>query len=124
MVNSHFHDFRSEEQKCSKYNTKKTQVTSVFKTGSIDSNTIKKHSYIYKDDKICISQEPVIMCSSRSLPVQSRKKTIAFVCLPEGRVASLYQHRIENGESPQELKQQPVAFKAQMDQPVECRQKF
>jgi len=115
---------RSEEQQCAKYKTKKTQVSSVFKTGSTDSNTIKKHSYIYKDEKICISQEPVIQCSAGAMPVQIRKKAISFVCLPEGRVASLYQHRIENGESPIELRQQPVAFKAQMDQPVQCKNQF
>ena len=92
----------------------------VYKTGSSNSYTLKKHSYIYKEDKICISQQPVVQCVRGSVAKDIKKKSINFVCLPQGRVASLYQHRIENGESPQELKHQPVAFKAEMDQPVSC----
>merc|ERR1712112_551882 len=86
-----------------------------------DNQSIKKHSYIYKEDKICISQEPVIQCSQDSYPQEMRKKTVNFVCLPEGRTAKLYIERIERGEYPQELKQQPVAFRTEMDQPVSCR---
>ena len=82
---------------------------------------MRKHSYIYKEDKICISQDPVIQCARESVPQDIRKKSIKFVCLPEGRVAKLYQDRIERGESPQELKHQPVAFSAEMDQPVSCK---
>merc|ERR1712033_64172 len=76
---------------------------------------------IYKEDKICISQEPVIQCSQDSYPQEMRKKTGSFVCLPGGRTAKLYIERIEHGEYPQELKQQPVAFRTEMDQPVSCR---
>merc|ERR1712025_915034 len=50
-----------------------------------------------------------------------RKKTVSYVCLPEGRVAKLYAERIERGESPQELKHQPVAFKAEMEQPTSSK---
>merc|ERR1712137_262370 len=76
---------------------------------------------IYKDDKICISQIPLVQCSINSMPREMRKKTVNFVCLPEGRVAKLYAERIERGEILQELKHQPVAFKAEMDQPVSCK---
>ena len=39
------------------------------------------------------------------------------------RISKLYSERIERGESPQELKHQPIAFQAQMDVPVNCRPK-
>merc|ERR1711868_263010 len=98
---------REEEERCIKFNIKETEA--------------RRHSYIYQEDKICISQEPVIQCSNDSIPEEMRQKTVSYVCLPEGRVAKLYAERIERGESPQELKHQPVAFKAGMEQPVSCR---
>merc|ERR1712168_965889 len=100
---------------CGNYNMdKRTDVLS-------SKGSIRKHSYIYKDDKICISQIPLVQCSINSMPREMRKKTVSFVCLPEGRVAKLYAERIERGEVLQELKHQPVAFKAEMDQPVSCK---
>jgi len=112
---------RTEEERCVKFETKETKVKSVFNSELHDSRSIKKHSYIYKDDKICISQIPLVQCSINSMPREMRKKTVNFVCLPEGRVAKLYAERIERGEILQELKHQPVAFKAEMDQPVSCK---
>merc|ERR1712048_757758 len=113
---------REEEERCIKFDTKKTDVKQVFKTEQHwNTKTIKRHSYIYQEDKICISQEPVIQCSHDSIPEGMRKKTVSYVCLPEGRVAKLYAERIERGESPQELKHQPVAFKAEMEQPTSCK---
>merc|ERR1712098_477361 len=112
---------RTEEERCIKIETKETKVRSVFESEMNDSRAIKKHSYIYKDDKICISQVPLIQCSINSMPREMRKKTVSFVCLPEGRVAKLYAERIERGEILQELKHQPVAFKAEMDQPISCQ---
>merc|ERR1712168_1587998 len=111
---------RSEEERCDQYQTKRTPVTTIFSSGHGDSYSIKKHSYIYKKDQICISQDPVVQCSQGSIPKSMKKKTIKFVCLPEGRISKLYSERIEAGESPQELSHQPVAFTAQMDQPVIC----
>merc|ERR1712088_1064483 len=108
------------EQKCAKYETKKTPVSSIYSSGQKDSYSMKKHSYIYKEDKICISQEPVVQCTSGSIPQSMKKKMIKYVCLPEGRISKLYSERIERGESPQELKHQPIAFQAQMDVPVKC----
>merc|ERR1712126_785512 len=113
---------REEEERCIKFNIKKTDIKKVFENEEHrNSKTIKRHSYIYQEDKICISQEPVIQCSHDSIPEEMRQKTVSYVCLPEGRVAKLYAERIERGESPQELKHQPVAFKAEMEQPVSCR---
>merc|ERR1712200_360145 len=109
---------RTEEEKCLKYETKRTPVTSIYSSGHKDSYSVKKHSYIYKEDKLCISQEPVVQCSNGSIPKTMKKKMIKFVCLPEGRISKLYSERIERGESPQELKHQPVAFKVEMEQPV------
>merc|ERR1712058_148025 len=43
-----------------------------------DSRAIKKHSYIYKDDKICISQVPLVQCSINSMPREMRKKTVTL----------------------------------------------
>ena len=104
-----------------KFTTVNTEARKVFERQHLDNQSIKKHSFIYKEDKICISQELVIQCSQDSYPSEMRKKTINFVCLPEGRTAQLYIERIERGEYPQELKLQPVAFKTEMDQPVSCR---
>merc|ERR1711910_76136 len=73
-----------------------------------------------EEDKICISQDPVLYCSNGSVAKDIRKKSIKYVCLPERRVAKLYEARIQRGESPQELKHQPVAFTAEMEQPVSC----
>jgi len=112
---------REFEERCVKFTTKETEARKVFERQHSDNQSIKKHSYIYKEDKICISQEPVIQCSQDSYPQEMRKKTVNFVCLPEGRTAKLYIERIERGEYPQELKQQPVAFRTEMDQPVSCR---
>merc|ERR1712025_669291 len=112
---------RDLEERCVKFTTVNTEARKVFERQHLDNQSIKKHSFIYKEDKICISQEPVIQCSQDSYPSEMRKKTINFVCLPEGRTAQLYIERIERGEYPQELKLQPVAFKTEMDQPVSCR---
>merc|ERR1712115_114627 len=89
---------QQEQERCSKYETKKTHVS-------------------------CIYQDPVVQCSSGSIPQSMKKKMMKFVCLPEGRISKLYSERIERGESPQELKHQPIAFQAQMDVPVNCRPK-
>merc|ERR1712126_10787 len=98
---------RTEEERCIKFETKETKVRSVFESEM--------------NDKICISQVPLVQCSINSMPREMRKKTVSFVCLPEGRVAKLYAERIERGEILQELKHQPVAFKAEMDQPISCQ---
>merc|ERR1711874_848903 len=81
---------------------------------------IKKHSIIYKDDKICFSQDPVIKCSVNTVPKELRKKTVNFVCLPEGRIAKTYIEKVEHGERLQELKRQEVDFQVEMDQPISC----
>ena len=113
--------FRDLEERCVKFTTVNTEAREIFERQQLDNQSIKKHSFIYKEDKICISQEPVIQCSHDSIPEGMRKKTVSYVCLPEGRVAKLYAERIERGESPQELKHQPVAFKAEMEQPTSCK---
>ena len=82
-------EIKREEQECAKYETKRTQVSSIFSSGQRDSYSIKKHSYIYKKDQLCISQEPVVQCSEDSIPKSMTKKTIKFVCLPEGRISKL-----------------------------------
>jgi len=110
----------AEETKCVKYHTEKTPVSSLYKSLQQTTQPIKKHSTIYQGDKLCISQEPVVQCVSGSLPKAVTHKTIKFVCLPEGRVSKLYAERIERGESPQELKQQPVSFETKMAQPISC----
>merc|ERR1712168_717901 len=70
-------EIKREEQECSKYETKRTQVSSIFSSGQRDSYSIKKHSYIYKKDQLCISQEPVVQCSEDSIPKSMTKKTIS-----------------------------------------------
>merc|ERR1712236_22541 len=84
------------------------------------SSSMMKHSYTYHQGKICISQQPVVQCSSGYSPTSVTNKSIKFVCLPKGRVSKLYADRIERGESPQELKQLPVAFQSQVTYPISC----
>merc|ERR1712029_1112154 len=98
---------RSEEGSCVKFEMR-------------DSKSIMKHSIIYKDDKICFSQDPVIKCSVNTVPNKLRKKTVNFVCLPEGRIAKMYIEKVEHGERLQELKRQEVDFQVEMDQPISC----
>jgi hypothetical protein len=43
---------KEEEMNCAKYEIKKTHVSSIYSSGQKDSYSIKKHSYIYKEDKI------------------------------------------------------------------------
>merc|ERR1712083_213249 len=81
-------EIRREEQECAKYETKRTQVSSIFSSGQRDSYSIKKHSYIYKKDQLCISQEPVVQCSEDSIPKSMKKKTIKFVSCPRAASAS------------------------------------
>ena len=110
----------SEEIKCIKHKTQKTPVSSWYKSIQQNSHAIKKHSVIYQGDKLCVSQEPVVQCTTGSFPKALTHKNIKFVCLPEGRVSKLYAERIERGESPQELRQQPVSFETKMAQPISC----
>jgi len=111
---------QSEEEKCAKYRVEKTPVSSLYKSWKQSTYSIKKHSAIYQGEKICISQEPVVQCLPGSTPKAVTNKTVKFVCLPEGRLSKLYAERIEHGESPQELRQQPVAFETKMAQPISC----
>merc|ERR1711936_423008 len=94
------------------YRVKSDQCKPLSKTIS---NQIKS-----EEDKICISQDPIVYCSSGSVAKDIRRKSVKYVCLPEGRVAKLYESRIQRGESPQERRHQPVAFTAEMEQPVSC----
>ena len=110
----------SEESKCIKYKTQKTPVSSLYKSIQQSNHAIKKHSVIYQGDKLCVSQEPVVQCTTGRFPKAVTHKSIKFVCLPEGRVSKLYAERIERGESPQELRQQPVSFETKMAQPISC----
>merc|ERR1712029_615691 len=111
---------RTEEERCIKFETKETKVRSVFESEMNDSRAIKKHSYIYKDDKICISQVP---CSVlHQLHAKRNEKEDCQLCLSSrGTCCKALSERIERGEILQELKHQPVAFKAEMDQPVSCK---
>jgi len=109
---------QSEEERCVQFNVKKTQLSSLIQ--SQNNYSTRKHSYIYQSDKICISQLPVVQCVSGSTPKATSKKSIKFVCLPESRLSKLYVERISRGESPQELKHQPVSFEAKMEQPISC----
>merc|ERR1712098_335547 len=70
---------RTEEERCVKFETKETKVKSVFNSELHDSRSIKKHSYIYKDDKICISQIPFVQCSINSMPreIERRLSTLS-----------------------------------------------
>jgi len=110
----------AEEVKCIKYKTEKTPVSSLYKSIQQSNHAVKKHSVIYQGSKLCVSQEPVVQCIIGSSPKAVTHKNIKFVCLPEGRVSKLYAERIERGESPQELRQQPVSFETKMAQPISC----
>ena len=109
---------QTEEDKCAKFEVIKTSLSPLIKYQS--SYSILKHSYIYQESKLCISQLPMVHCTSGNTPSVITTKSVKFVCLPEGRVSKLYEDRIQRGESPQELLHQPVAFEARMSQPVSC----
>eukprot|EP00092_Neocalanus_flemingeri_P041113 GFUD01044771.1.p1 GENE.GFUD01044771.1~~GFUD01044771.1.p1 ORF type:complete len:1713 (+),score=410.65 GFUD01044771.1:554-5140(+) len=111
---------QSEEQKCMKYKIVKTHVSTLYQSWYKYNYSTMKHSYIYQAGKICISQKPVVQCLFGSIPKITTKKTIKFICLPEGRVSKLYAERIERGESLPELRHQPVAFESMMEQPISC----
>merc|ERR1719342_163575 len=68
---------RTEEERCVKFETKETKVRSVFESEMNDRRAIKKHSYIYKDDKICISQVPLVQCSINSMPREIRLSALS-----------------------------------------------
>jgi len=108
----------SEQQKCVQYKVQMTPVSNLYK--SFGSSSVKKHSLIYQADKLCISQQPVVQCVQGSSPQALTTKSVKFVCLPKGRVSKLYADRVERGESPQELKQLPVAFQSQVTYPISC----
>merc|ERR1719391_338686 len=111
---------RSEEMNCVKFEISKTKIRSVFESEMRDSKSIMKHSIIHKDEEICISQAPVVKCPVNTVPKEMRKKTVNFVCLPEGRIAKMYIEKVKRGETLQELKRQEVDFMLEMDQPVSC----
>jgi len=103
-----------------KFTTLKTPVSALYKPIQKSVHAIKKHSTVYQGEKLCITQEPVVQCATGSTPMAVTIKTVKFVCLPEGRVSKLYAERVEAGESPQELKHQPVAFETKIAQPISC----
>jgi len=108
----------AEESTCAKKMIMSSPLQSL--VSQQGSSSMMKHSYTYHQGKICISQQPVVQCSSGYSPTSVTSKSVKFVCLPEGRVSKLYAERIERGESPQELKHQPIAWEAVMAQPVGC----
>merc|ERR1719431_2497777 len=71
---------KSEKEKCVKYTTKNTEVSSIWRSSKTDVYTERKHSYIYKEDKICISQDPIVYCSSGSVAKDIRRKSVQYVC--------------------------------------------
>jgi len=109
---------QAEESVCAKKKIMSSPLQSL--VSQQGSSSMMKHSYTYQQGKICISQQPVVQCSSGYSPTAVTSKSVKFVCLPEGRVSKLYAERIERGESPQELKHQPIAWEALMAQPVGC----
>jgi len=109
---------QAEESKCAKFEMIRTPLAPLVNFQA--SYSIMKHSYIYQDGKICISQLPLVQCTQGNSPSTITIKSVKFVCLPEGRLSKLYAERIERGESPQELLHQPVAFEAKMSQPISC----
>merc|ERR1711915_1142267 len=108
---------REFEERCVKFTTKVTESRKVFERQHSDNQSIKKHSYIYKEDKIYLPRARYPMLS-RLLSPGNEKEDCQLCMSSWGRTAKLYIERIERGEYPQELKQQPVAFRTEMDQPV------
>merc|ERR1719237_1425717 len=95
LSNTISNQIKSEEEKCVKYTTQNTEVSTIWRSSKTDVYTERKHSYIYKEDKICISQDPIVYCSSGSVAKDIRRKSVKYVCLPEGRVAKLYESRTQ-----------------------------
>merc|ERR1711936_1215445 len=83
-----------EDSKCVVYSQAFTPVSKIYTDLSSSSYYIKQHEYIYKESEICFSNIPVVRCGVGS--------------------------RIDRGESPQELRHQPVSWAVQVEQPVSC----
>merc|ERR1712228_1090261 len=79
---------QAEESACAKKMIMSSPLQSL--VSQQGSSSIMKHSYTYHQGKICISQQPVVQCSSGYSPTSVTNKSIKFVCLPEGRVSKLY----------------------------------
>merc|ERR1719182_379569 len=112
---------KSEEEKCVKYTTQNTEVSSIWRSSKPDVYTERKHSYIYKEDKICISQDPIVYCSSGSYPKEQRRLNLSYVCFPEGGESESYKQRCERGENlVSELWSKEVSFTTVMERASSC----
>ena len=113
--------FRSEEEKCNKQTTKRTEVSSVYRTAGQDMHHKLRHSVIVQEDKVCISKQQLIHCINGSTPREQRRWTLSYVCFPEGRESESYRQRCEQGENLEsELRSKEVSFTTVMEQATTC----
>jgi len=112
---------QKEQEDCVKYQVRSSSLSGLYKTISQHSNMIKKHAHIYKSDKVCISQLPVVECAVGTVPKVSKSKVINFVCF-NSRVGMRYMERVSKGEILKELSSSKVntSFGTEMKIPISC----
>jgi hypothetical protein len=112
---------RSEEEQCNKQITKRTEVSSVYRTAGQDMHHKLRHSVILQEDKVCISRQQLVHCIVGSYPREQRRWTLSYVCFPQGRESESYRQRAEQGENLESgLRSQEVSFTTVMEQATNC----
>jgi hypothetical protein len=110
-----------EQSKCESIDSEDSQVTKLY-TDKLRKCSQERHSVIRQGDRLCISQIPVVECSSGCVPQGLATKTVGFSCLPPNRdrVNRLYEDKVRRGEQLPELKTMDKDFSAEMEIPVSC----
>jgi hypothetical protein len=112
---------RSEEEKCNKQTTKRTEVSSIYRKAGQDLHHSLRHSVITQEDKVCFSREQLVHCINRSQPRELRDWSLNYVCFPNGDEAESYRQRCESGENlVSEFRSKEISFTTVMKRPTTC----
>merc|ERR1711910_312116 len=112
---------RSEEEKCNKQTTMRTEVSSIYRKAGQDLHHSLRHSVITQEDKVCFSREQLVHCINRSQPRELRDWSLNYVCFPNGDEAESYRQRCESGENlVSEFRSKEISFTTVMKRPTTC----
>lgn len=112
---------RSEEEKCNKQTTMRTEVSSIYRKAGQDLHHSLRHSVITQEDKVCFSREQLVHCINRSQPRELRDWSLNYVCFPNGDEAESYRQRSESGENlVSEFRSMEISFTTVMKRPTTC----
>ena len=80
------------------------------------------HSIVQQDNRTCISQIPVLECSSGCSSKTLVSKLVPYTCLPMGnkRIVKVYEEKVRRGEILPELRSMNKSFSANVEVPVSC----